>query len=148
MKTIRDYMLEHPTWFDGSPTTEKKIRTAIESGKINARKVKGSYRIDERYAPKEGKSGIGTGARLKDAHLAVKIKREQQQLYDQRLLFVEKIKDIFLQEYHLPRMAGLTEVIRKHGNMELFEKWNQEIKNGSTENLENLVQALRDVILN
>jgi hypothetical protein len=45
MRTIKQYLADNPTWFDGTPTTDKKIRVAIKNKTLGARKVKGQFLI-------------------------------------------------------------------------------------------------------
>lgn len=82
---------------------------------------------------------------LKEKHLEVKIKKEEQLLYENKLLLAEKIADVFINIYHLPRILKLTEIVRKHGTEELITAWNKQTEIGATENLKELQGELQRV---
>ena len=85
---------------------------------------------------------------LKEKHLEVKIKKEEQLLYENKLLLAEKVADAFINIYHLPRILTLTEVVRKHGTEELITAWNKQAEIGATENLRELQEEFQRLALN
>lgn len=86
---------------------------------------------------------------LKEQHLQVRIKKEEQMLYENKLMLADKIADVFINIYHLPRIMKLTEIVRKYNEnpKELIEQWNKQIELGATENLRELQDELQKLTL-
>jgi len=85
---------------------------------------------------------------LKEKHLEVKIKKEQQLLYDNRALLIDKAKDIFVNVYHNPRIQEFSEIVRKYGqgNKELINAWNYQITAGLDKKSKELQLGLAELI--
>lgn len=129
----------------GLEKNSREFYRLVEAGKYEDNEKEGTKRKFK--IPITEEIPVATELDLKDKHLEVKIQKELQSLHTQRLIFAEQIKDIFMTEFHLPRIAELFEVVRKYGSEELKQQWNIQARASYTERQTNLQKALADRIL-
>ena len=143
-------------WLSGMETAkylninQRQVYKDFDAGKLEDNGLKGHrrrFKIIEVVDSQESKSRTVTSYDLKDQHLQIRIKKEEQLLYENKLLLAEKIADCFLEIYHLPRISKLTELVRKYGNEELIAAWNKQIDLGATESLKELQDELQRLTL-
>lgn len=145
MITIQKYIELYPRWFDGSDTTDKKIRTALKSGRIKGRKYGKAYKIE---VPNEAEPLVTeTVQDLKNRHLITKIKKDEQYIYETRILLCHKVLDLVLEELFNTKIGLLCAIATKHLNEEGRKAWNQEIQTGWNRNSENFITRLKVLVL-
>ena len=126
--------------------TPRQIDEMFKRGELEDNGKSGMKRRFK-YEEASATDNVASSYDLKEKHLEVKIKKEEQLLYENKLLLAEKIVDVFINLYHLPRILKLTEIVRKHGTEELITAWNKQVEIGATENLKELQDELQNLTL-
>ena len=118
--TIHEYM-------KSSGLTYKQVFDRIKRGDLHAVKAGKSWDILDQRQTATGPAPGQSRANLNDAYKAVKIKREQQHLFEAKLALAIQVIELCKTEYVIPLVAALTECVRKHGadNERLINEWNE-----------------------
>lgn len=96
--------------------------------------------------PMDSDEEIETPQDLKEKHLEVKIKKDEQLLYHHKFSLIEMAVEACKEEILSPVIISITEFIRINASQEMLNKWNQNIENILKERQLPLQKALLNLL--